>query len=138
MNWLVYVLVSLVFYSLMPPLLKTVMKEIPSNIALVVTNSILCSLTFVVAKVQGYSFSEHLSLDRNSLILYTAGVVLAVSMISYYKAIEMGPISSVVPIYGMYVALTSIISFLVLGEKLTLTKGVGLIFALIAIILLSR
>jgi len=31
-------------------------------------------------------------------MLYVAGVVLAVSVISYYKALEIGPISYVVPI----------------------------------------
>lgn len=138
MHWLIWVLVSLVFYSLMPPLVKTAMVDIPSYVAVTVTNAILCFLAFVVAKAQGYTFTDHLSLDRPSLMLYAAGVVLAVSVISYYKALELGSISSVVPIWGMYIALSSLIGFLAMGEKLTLMKGFGLAFALLAIILLSR
>jgi len=138
LHWLIWVLISLVFYSFMPPLVKTAMKEIPAYVAVTVTNAILCSLAFVVAKAQGYNFLDHLSLDRPSLMLYAAGAVLAVAIISYYKALELGPISSVVPIYGMNVALSSIIGFLVMGERLTPAKGAGLLFALLAIILLSR
>ena len=67
-----------------------------------------------------------------------AGVVLAVAIISYYKALELGPISSVVPIYGMYIALSSLIGFLVMGERLTPAKSLGLLCALLAILLLSR
>lgn len=120
----------------MPPLVKTAMGEIPAYVA--VTNAILCSLAFVVAKAQGYAFTEYLSLDRPSLMLYAAGVVLAVAIISYYRALELGPISIVVPIYGMNIALSSIIGFLAMGERLTPAKGLGLICALLAIILLSR
>ena len=138
MHWLIWVLVSLVFYSLMPPLVKTAMGEIPAYVAVTVTNAILCCLAFAVAKTQGYTFTEYLSLDRPSLILYVTGVVLAVSVISYYRALELGPISSVVPIWGMYIALSSLIGFLAMGEKLTPVKGLGLVCALLAIFLLSR
>jgi transporter family protein len=138
LHWLIWVLISLVFYGIMPPLLKTSMREIPAYVAVTVTNAILSSLAFCVAKAQGYKFMDHLSLDRPSLVLYAAGVVLAIAIISYYKALELGPISSVVPIYGMHVALSSIIGFLVMGERLTPAKGAGLLFAILAITLLSK
>lgn len=138
MHWLIWALISLVFYSLMPPLVKSAMEEIPSFVAVTITNAILCSLAFVVAKAQGYTFIEHLSLNKSSILLYSAGIVLAVAIISYYKALELGPISVVVPIYGMYIAFSSIIGFIFLGERFTFSKGLGLIFALLAIILLSR
>jgi len=138
MHWLIWTLISLVFYSLMPPLVKSAMEEIPSFVAVTITNAILCSLAFVVAKAQGYTFIEHLSLNKSSILLYSAGIVLAVAIISYYKALELGPISVVVPIYGMYIAFSSIIGFIFLGERFTFSKGLGLIFALLAIILLSR
>ena len=138
MDWLVWVLVSLVFYSLMPPLVKTAMREIPAYVSVTVTNGILFGLSFIVAKVNGYSFTEHLSLGRPSLMLYVAGVVLAVSVISYYNALAIGPISSVVPIWGMYIALSSLIGIIIMGERWTPAKGLGLVCALIAIFLLSR
>jgi len=138
MHWLIWVLISLVFYGMMPPLVKSAMKEIPSYVAATVTNAILCSLAFIVAKIQGYSFTEHLSFDQPSLILYAAGGVLAVAIISYYKALELGPISSVVPIFGMHIALASVIGFIVLKESITPTKGLGLLFAILAVILISR
>ena len=138
MDWLVWVLVSLVFYSLMPPLVKTAMREVPAYVAVAISNGILFGISFIVAKVKGHSFTEHLSLGRPSLMLYVAGVVLAVSVISYYKALEIGPISSVVPIWGMYIALSSLIGVLAMGERWTPTKGLGLLCALLAIFLLSR
>jgi len=135
---LIWALISLVFCSLMPPLVKSAMKEVPSYVAVTVTNAILRSLAFVVAKAQGYSFTEHLSLDQPSIMPYAAGAVLAVAIISYYKALELGPISSVVPIYGMYIVLSSLVGFIVLKESITPTKGMGLLCAVLAVILISR
>jgi transporter family protein len=137
MNWFIWTLISLIFYSFMPPLVKEATKEIPSYVAVTITNGILFLSAFIVAKAQGFNFIDHLSLERPSLLLYGAGIFLAIAIISYYRALELGPISLVVPIYGMYIALSSIIGFVALGEQLTLTKGVGLIFAVITIILLS-
>lgn len=138
MDWFVWTLISLIFYSLMPPLVKEAMKTIPSWVAVTVTNAILCTSAFIIAKAQGYKFSEHLGLNRSSLLLFGAGVVLAIAIISYYKALELGSVSRVVPIYGMYVALSSLIGIIVLGERLTPLKGFGLLFATLSIILLSR
>ncbi|RLI33352.1 multidrug transporter [Candidatus Bathyarchaeota archaeon] len=133
-----WTLISLVFYSLMPPLVKEAMKTIPSWVAVTVTNAILCASAFIVAKAQGYRFSEYLGFNRSSLLLYGAGIVLAVAIISYYKALELGSVSRVVPIYGMYVALSSLIGIVALGERLTPLKGLGLLFATLSILLLSR
>ncbi|RJS88702.1 multidrug transporter [Candidatus Bathyarchaeota archaeon] len=138
MDWFVWTLISLVFYSLMPPLVKEAMKTIPSWVAVTVTNAILCTSAFIVAKAQGYRFSEYLGFNRSSLLLYGAGIVLAVAIISYYKALELGSVSRVVPIYGMYVALSSLIGIVALGERLTPLKGLGLLFATLSILLLSR
>ena len=138
MDWFVWTLISLVFYSLMPALVKEAMKEVPSWIAVTVTNAILCTSAFIVAKAQGYRFIEHLGLYRSSMMLCGAGLVLAVAIISYYKALELAPISRVVPIYGMYIALSSLIGIIVLGERITPLKGLGLLCAVLAILLLSR
>jgi len=138
LGWLLWSLIALFFYSLMPPLVKSAMRVIPSYVAVTVTNAILALTAFLVAEAQGYSFMKHLSLSRSSLMLYAAGLVLAVAIIAYYRALELGAISSVVPIYGMHLALSSLWGFLFMGERPTPLKLLGLLFALLAIILLSR
>ncbi|MCD6480208.1 EamA family transporter [Candidatus Bathyarchaeota archaeon] len=138
LGWLLWSLIALFFYSLMPPLVKSAMRVIPSYVAVTVTNAILVFTAFLVAESQGYRFMKYLSLSRSSLMLYAAGLVLAVAIIAYYRALELGAISSVVPIYGMHLALSSLWGFLFMGERPTPLKLLGLLFALLAIILLSR
>ena len=138
MGWLLWSLIALFFYSLMPPLVKSAMRVIPSYVAVTVTNAILVFTAFLVAESQGCRFMKYLSLSRSSLMLYAGGLVLAVAIIAYYRALELGAISSVVPIYGMHLALSSLWGFLFMGERPTPLKLLGLLFALLAIILLSR
>jgi len=59
-------------------------------------------------------------------------------MVMYYTAISRGPVSVVVPIFNLNLVIPAILGFIFLNEPLTLSKGLGLIFACLAVILLAR
>ena len=62
-----------------------------------------------------------------------AGIVLFVFVLSHG-----GKASIVVPVTVMYPVVTIVLSVAILKEQITPTRGMGIIFALIAVFLLSR
>ncbi|MFT4889883.1 MAG: transporter family protein [Halobacteriales archaeon] len=134
MNYVVYAVIALVTYGLVAPVVSFAMEEIPSEVAVVVTNTILVGMALTVAVAQDHSFTEYVGHDRFPYLIL-GGVLLGIGIMAYYKALEMGPVSVVVPVYGMFIALSSIMGFLVFEEVLTARKALGILFGVVAIYL---
>ncbi len=66
-----------------------------------------------------------------------AGVAGTIALMSFYNAIKYGKVSVVVPFTALYPIITVTFSFIFLGERISIHQGLGIIFALIATILLS-
>ncbi len=73
----------------------------------------------------------------NLTIPVLAGITAATGITFFYRALEKGPATSVIPITSMYILVTTILAVILLNEPLTLKKAAGLVSAVIAIILLS-
>jgi transporter family protein len=71
-------------------------------------------------------------------LLLIAGVLLGLSVTAYYLALSKGPISVVVPIFGLFIVSSSVAGVVVFGETLTFSRFLGILCALAAIYLVSR
>ena len=136
MRYLVWSLIALGSYSFVSPLVSYATEEVPSQVAVTITNSILVLMALGVILYTRTPAMRYLTHPR-APYLYLAGLFLGVGIISFYRALSLGPVSGVVPIYGMFIVTSSFIGFLFLNESLTLQKGVGIGFGIIAIYLLS-
>ena len=70
-------------------------------------------------------------------IAVAAGLALAVAVSSLFIALGLGPASTVVPIYGMFIAGGAILGMLVLHEPVTARKVLGLALAVVSIVLIA-
>jgi transporter family protein len=79
------------------------------------------------------------SLMINKYVIYTipVGLVSLIAIIAFYKALSIGPSSVVLPLTNMYVILPVLFGFLVLKEAVTLPRVLGIIFAILAAVLLT-
>lgn len=59
-------------------------------------------------------------------------------MVLYYTAIARGPLSVVIPIFNLNLVIPAILGFIFLNEAITVSKVLGLIFATVAVVLLTR
>ncbi|MFW5919478.1 MAG: EamA family transporter [archaeon] len=134
MSYLRWSLLALLAYSLVAPLMKVATEEIPTNVAVMVSNLMLVAAAGALVVVTNDSALEYLTHPR-APYLYAAGIALAVGILAYYKALALGPVSTVTPIFGMFLALSSIVGFVLLGETVTARKVVGLVFAVVAVYL---
>jgi len=59
-------------------------------------------------------------------------------MVLYYTAIARGPLSVVIPIFSLNLIIPAVLGFIFLHEPMTVSKLLGLVFACLAVALLTR
>ncbi|MDY7082010.1 MAG: EamA family transporter [Halobacteria archaeon] len=136
MRYLIWALVALGTYTMVPPLMKVATAEIPSDVAALISNSVLVLVTVVAVVVNDESVVDHLAHPRAPYV-YAAGIFLAVGILSYYRALSMGPVSVVAPIFGMFIVTSSLVGIVFLNEAFTPRKGAGIALAVAAVYLTS-
>ena len=125
--WFVFALLSAVFAALTSILAKVGIDGVNSNLATAVR-------TFVVlAMAWGMVFLTHAQsglpdISRKSwLFLILSGLATGASWLCYYKALQIGEASKVVPIDKLSVVITLIMAFIFLHEEFTSKSLIGCI-----------
>jgi len=136
MRYVLWAVVALLGYTLVPPLVKMATETIPSNVVLVISNGILLVVGVAIVAASDVSVTPYLT-DTNAIYAYGAGIALTVGIVAYYRALAAGPVSVVVPIFGMFIATSSIVGIAVLDEPLTARKVAGIGLAIAAVYLTS-
>jgi transporter family protein len=134
MNYLPWALLGLVAYTLVAPLMKVATSEIPSNVAVLISNSMLIVAAVAVVLYTNESVTPYLTHPK-APYAYAAGLALAVGILAYYRALALGPVSVVTPVFGMFIVTSSLIGVAFLDESLTITKVAGIGFAILAVYL---
>ena len=130
-GWAVLALLS---YSLFTPLVKLATRSAPSHVVALVTNSVLVLTALVTTVVAGDDVTAALA-PRTLPYVLGGGVFLSIGILSYYRALAGGPVSTVVPIFGSFIAVSSLLGVVVLGDSLTLRKGVGVVLTTVGVYL---
>ena len=134
-HWAVLALVS---YTLVAPLLSVITREVPSDVTALITNSVLIVAALGLVLYRDRPVLEYLDPGHPQAVpMYVAGVLLAVGILAYYRALSTGPVSVVVPIFGMFIVTSSIVGIAFLEESLTARKMAGIGFAALAVYLTS-
>lgn len=136
MNYLLWAIIALGAYSLVPPLSKLASERIPIMTVALVANALI---TVVNLGVVVYLDDGPLPSPVSSHALYAlgAGVFLTVGVLSYFYALSIGPVSVVTPIFGLFLVGSSVVGMVALGEPVTARKLAGLAFAGLAVYLTS-
>lgn len=136
MRYLAWAILAVLSYSLVAPLVSLASEEIPSEVTVVVPNLMLAIATIAFLFVSDVRISEYVS-HPDLKYLVVAGLFLSVGIISYYRALGTGPVSIVVPIFGLFLVTSSIVGVVALDEALTARKVAGIGFAMLAVYLTS-
>ena len=123
--WRLFALGSSVFAALTSILAKIGVAGVNSNLATAVRT------TVVLAMAWGMVFLTHTqgglgSIDKRSwLFLILSGLATGASWLCYYRALQIGDASKVVPIDKLSVVITLVLAFVFLHEKGTLNSALG-------------
>ncbi len=66
-----------------------------------------------------------------------SGLACALGYLFFYRAMEKGDASNVLPVTALYVAVSSVLAIVILSEPITIKKILGIILAIAAVILLA-
>lgn len=125
--WFVFALLSAVFAALTSILAKIGIEGVNSNLATalrtVVVLAMAWGMVFLTGTQNGIS-----SISRKSWIfLILSGLSTGASWLCYYRALQMGQASKVVPIDKLSVVITLVMAFVFLHEQFTWKSAVGAI-----------
>lgn len=124
--WLPYAVGSAVFASLTAILGKVGIAGVDSNLGTAVRTCVVLVMAWVMVFVTGKS-SQVRQIPRGELgVLCLSGLATGGSWLCYYRALQQGSASVVVPIDKLSILVTVVFSRLVFGEKLSPRAAVGL------------
>lgn len=138
-TYLPYALLAMGAYALVSPLMRvatTGPNAVPSDVAVVVSNTLLIGMALGVLAYSGQGVTAHLGSPKMAYVL-AAGVFLGVGILALYRSLALGPVSVVTPIFAMFLVFSSVIGFLVLGESFTARKALGIALAAASVYLVS-
>ena len=129
--WRTFALLSALFAALTAILAKLGLKGVNSNLATAVRCVVIVLLAWGIVLFSGQIKEVKTLTRQNLLFLVLSGLATGLSWIFYFKALSTGPVSKVAPIDKLSVALTIVLSILLLKEPFDwkLVTGGALIMA---------
>ncbi|HHW49064.1 MAG TPA: EamA family transporter [Clostridiaceae bacterium] len=126
--WFVFALLSAVFAALTSILAKIGIEGINSNLATAIRTAVVLVMAWVIVFITGMQ-NQIVGLSKKSWIfLILSGIATGLSWLCYYKALQIGEASKVVPVDKFSVVITMILAFIVLREAPTAKTILGGIF----------
>ena len=124
--WLPYAIMSAVFASLTSILGKIGIDGVESNLGTAIRTAVVLVMAWLMVAVTG-KFSAVKNIPRRELLfICLSGLATGASWLCYFKALQDGPASVVVPIDKLSILVTILFSYIVFHEKLTKKAAVGL------------
>ena len=129
--WLIYALGSAIFASLTSILGKVGIENIDSTLGTAIRTIVVLIMAWIVVFVSKKQNTIR-DIDKNSWIfLFLSGIATGGSWLCYYRALQMGPASIVVPIDKLSILVTIVFSYIVFKEKLNKKSALGLLLIVI-------
>ena len=123
--WAVFALLSAVFAALTSILAKIGIEGVNSNLATALRTLVVLAMAWGMVFLTG-SQSGIGSISRKSwLFLILSGLATGASWLCYYRALQIGQASKVVPVDKLSVVITLVLAFVFLHEKFTWKSGLG-------------
>jgi len=125
MTWLAWALLSAVFAAATALLAKVGVSGIDSNLATAIRTTVVFVFAWAVAIALEKHGAVALIGRRSWVFLVLSGLCTGLSWICYFRALQLGPASSVAPIDKLSVVLVIVCAWAFLGEHLNLMKVLG-------------
>ena len=125
--WFVFALLSAIFAALTSILAKVGIEGVNSNLATAIRTVVVVVMAWgMVFLTNTQSGIADIS-KRSWLFLILSGLATGASWLCYYKALQLGEASKVVPIDKMSVVITLVLAFVFLHEQFTVKSLIGCI-----------
>lgn len=125
--WLVFALLSSVFAALTSILAKIGIDGVNSNLATALRTGVVLIMSWAMVFITNAQSGIGEISKKSWVFLILSGVATGASWLCYYRALQIGEASKVVPIDKLSVVITLILAFVFLHEKFDAKSLIGCI-----------
>lgn len=123
--WVLYALLSALFAALTSILAKMGIENVNSNLATAIRTVVVLIMAWGIVFTTGKQ-SEIVNIGQKSwMFLILSGCATGLSWLFYYKALQIGEASKVIPIDKLSVVISIVFAFTILHEKVNAKSIVG-------------
>ena len=123
--WFIFALLSAVFAALTSILAKIGIDGVNSNLATAIRTMVVVAMAWgMVFLTNAQTGLDEIS-KKSWIFLILSGLATGASWLCYYRALQMGEASKVVPIDKLSVVFTLILAFVILHEEFTVKSVIG-------------
>jgi transporter family protein len=123
--WIIYALLSALFAALTSILAKIGIQDINSNLAVAIRTVVVLIMAWVIVFFTG-KHNDIVNIgQKNMVFLILSGLATGLSWLFYYKALQMGEASKVIPIDKFSLVIGMVLAFIVLKETITIKTIIG-------------
>ena len=123
--WLVFAILSSVFAALTSILAKIGIEGVNSNLATALRTVVVLVMSWGMVFLTNSQKGIFQISQKSWIFLILSGLATGASWLCYYKALQLGEASKVVPIDKLSVVITLILAFVFLHEEFTLKSIIG-------------
>ena len=123
--WVIFAILSAVFAALTSILAKIGIEGVNSNLATAVRTVVIVFMAWLMVFITGNQNGIMDISKKSWLFLILSGLATGASWLCYYKALQLGEASKVVPIDKLSIVITIILAFVFLGEQITIKTLIG-------------
>ena len=135
--WAILAVLSAVFAALTSIFAKAGIQNVDSTLATAVRTVVVVLMAWVMVFIT-HTQSGLSGIDRKGWIfLILSGLATGASWLCYYKALQLGEVSKVVPIDKLSILFTLVLAFIFLHEKFTVKSAVGTVFISIGTLIMA-
>lgn len=116
--WKIYALLSAIFAGATAVLAKAGMKNVNGNVATAIRTVVILFIAWSIVFFAGQMKEVKLLTKNNLFFLILSGMATGLSWIFYFKALESGPVSKIVPIDKLSLVVAIILAAIFLRETL--------------------
>jgi transporter family protein len=125
--WIVFALLSAIFAALTSILAKIGIEGVDSNLATAIRTVVVVGMAWIMVFITHAQNGLSTIGKRSWIFLILSGLATGASWLCYYKALQMGEASKVVPIDKLSVVITLVLAFVFLHEQFTVKSILGCI-----------
>ena len=125
--WFILALSSAVFAALTSILAKIGIEGVNSNLATAIRTSVVLLMSWGMVFLTQAQGGLSVISQKSWIFLILSGLATGASWLCYYKALQMGDVSKVVPIDKLSVVITLVLAFVFLHEEFTMKSLIGCI-----------
>ena len=123
--WVIFAILSAVFAALTSILAKIGIEGVNSNLATAVRTIVVVLMAWFMVFITGNQNGIVDISKKSWIFLILSGLATGASWLCYYKALQLGEASKVVPIDKLSIVITIVLAFIFLGEQITLKTLIG-------------